>query len=244
MKNEEAKFILGAYRPNGSDAEDGLFGEALKQVQTDPGLRDWFARKQAYDAAVAAKLAQISPPAGLRESILAGARVSGRAPSIWRHSGWIGLAAAAAIILVTSIAFWPARVVAKDDPMAAFALNDVKFGQHDGHGEATTALQTKLGEPSTRLSSGLALDFDRLRATGCRSLSVAGQEVFEVCFQRDGGWYHLYVSRNPHPFGTTKGELLVATKDKLASASWTDAASGRRYVVVSDRGLDAVKNLL
>jgi len=38
MNNQEAKFILAAYRPGGQDASDPLFAEALEQVRRDP---DW-----------------------------------------------------------------------------------------------------------------------------------------------------------------------------------------------------------
>ncbi|MDB6169002.1 MAG: hypothetical protein JWM88_1866, partial [Verrucomicrobia bacterium] len=76
MSNNEAKFTLGAYRPNGRDAGDAMFGEPLRQARTDPALGAWFERAQAHDAAMAAKLREIAPPAALREAILAGARAS------------------------------------------------------------------------------------------------------------------------------------------------------------------------
>ena len=42
MNNQEAKFILGAYRPGGRDAVDPMFSEALAQAGRDPELRAWF----------------------------------------------------------------------------------------------------------------------------------------------------------------------------------------------------------
>ena len=42
MSNTEAKFILGAYRANGSDADDATFGAALAQARSDPALGAWF----------------------------------------------------------------------------------------------------------------------------------------------------------------------------------------------------------
>ena len=38
MNNQEAKFILSSYRPNGADARDALFQEALQQVRQDPAV--------------------------------------------------------------------------------------------------------------------------------------------------------------------------------------------------------------
>lgn len=79
MTNGEAKFILTAYRPNGRDAADSLFAEALAQARTDPELRKWFAAQLAFDTSISAKLRELQPPDRLRELILAGVRVSSRA---------------------------------------------------------------------------------------------------------------------------------------------------------------------
>ena len=88
MNNEEAKFILQGYRPNGADAGDAAFRAALEQVQRDPALGEWFARQQAFDAAVSAKLDAVPAPVGLREAILAGGRVttSDRTQTSWWRS--------------------------------------------------------------------------------------------------------------------------------------------------------------
>ncbi|HZL45889.1 MAG TPA: hypothetical protein VFC28_06650, partial [Opitutaceae bacterium] len=72
MNNEQARFLLRAYRPSGRDAGDPAFADALRQAQGDPALGTWFAGEQAFDAAVAAKMRALAPPAGLREAILTG----------------------------------------------------------------------------------------------------------------------------------------------------------------------------
>jgi tRNA 2-selenouridine synthase SelU len=71
MTNDEAKVILGAYRPNGQDAADALFCEATRQAQQDPQLAAWFARAQGLDALMRGKLRELAPPPGLKEAILA-----------------------------------------------------------------------------------------------------------------------------------------------------------------------------
>lgn len=50
---------------------------AKAQAKGDPALGAWFAREQAHDAAVAGKLRAVVPPAGRREAIVTGARMSG-----------------------------------------------------------------------------------------------------------------------------------------------------------------------
>jgi hypothetical protein len=74
MTNEEAKIILGAYRPDGVAPADAVFGEAMRQAERDPQLGAWFAQWQGLDAAMRVKLRELAPPPGLKESILAQAR--------------------------------------------------------------------------------------------------------------------------------------------------------------------------
>ena len=76
MDNRDAKFILGAYRPSGQDARHPPFAQALEQARRDPILQRWFKESVAFDAAVTDKVRAAVPPGDLRESILAGVKVS------------------------------------------------------------------------------------------------------------------------------------------------------------------------
>jgi hypothetical protein len=244
MSNHEAKFILGAYRSNGRDADHAMFGAALAQAKSDPALGAWFRRAQAHDAAMAAKLREIAPPVGLREAILAGARVS-RAPQTARRwpTAWLALAASVAVLLAASLAFWPKRAGADPARLTAFALNDTAHGQHGGHGTAAGALQVRLSQPSTRLGAGLPVEFATLRATGCRTLTVAGHDVLEVCFKRDGVWFHCYIAKCADFPGRETGAAAEFVQEaQLAGATWADTTY--RFVVVTDAGVEAVKRLL
>ena len=62
MDNQEAKFILSAYRPGGQDASDPRFAEALEQARRDPVLERWFSESIAFDAAMTEKLGAIAVP--------------------------------------------------------------------------------------------------------------------------------------------------------------------------------------
>jgi hypothetical protein len=77
MRNECAKFLLSAYRPNGADARDPVFKEALEQVQRDPVLARWFREQRDFDEMISAKLRLVEPPAGL-ETVTFVAGTSGR----------------------------------------------------------------------------------------------------------------------------------------------------------------------
>ena len=75
MDKEEARFILRCFRPDGADAENPDFAEALAWAAKDRELGEWLARERSSDAGFAKALAEVSIPASLREEILAGLAV-------------------------------------------------------------------------------------------------------------------------------------------------------------------------
>lgn len=244
MKNEEAKFILSAYRPNGQDANDPTFREALEQVRKDPALAKWFEFEQKFDRAMTAKLGSVVPPEGLRAAILAGSRVSEETTRAWwRQPKWLALAASVLVLLsVGTLAVWPARVDAQE--LAKFALKDTAHEGHSGHGDANEALQEQLSNPAIPLGQGVKVDFANLKATGCRTIKLEGRELLEVCFKRNGKWFHCYIGRRADfPKACRLGAPPEFTSsDRLCSASWSDAE--HVYVLVGSAGLEAVKHLL
>jgi hypothetical protein len=75
--NQDVKLVLSAYRPNGVDARDAFFEEALEQAKRDPELMEWFVKQRVFDDVIVSKLRTIEPPAGLNLEILAGLRAIG-----------------------------------------------------------------------------------------------------------------------------------------------------------------------
>ena len=72
MDKEEARFVLRCFRPDGGDAGDNDFAEALQWAASDRELGEWLARERAQDAEFSAALGRLTLPDGLREEILAG----------------------------------------------------------------------------------------------------------------------------------------------------------------------------
>lgn len=70
MDKDRAKFILGSFRPDGADVEDGDFAEALKLATSDRELGEWLVKERAFDAEFAECLARVDLPEGLRASVL------------------------------------------------------------------------------------------------------------------------------------------------------------------------------
>lgn len=250
MNNTEAKFILSAYRPGGGDAADKTMADALAQAKSDPALAQWLARSQAHDAAVADKLREVPVPAGLREAILAGARVSGGklAPmpaqrKTWIGTAWWAAAASVAVMLAATALVWPNRAAAESRALANLAIDDTLHARHGGHGGPQAALQTWLSQPASKLGGDLPVDFAALESSGCREVSLGGHPVLEVCFKREGKWFHCYMVRHedmPDAPMHAKPTLIAAAGG--AAAVWSDAHY--HYAVVSDGGPEALKLLL
>src|SRR5256885_15392838 len=95
MNEQEARLILQAYRPGAQDQSDPRFAEALQEAARNPQLARWFAEEQAFDQAIAAQLAALPAPFGLKTRILAQSRAPTRS---WGSSWAIRLAAFAAVL--------------------------------------------------------------------------------------------------------------------------------------------------
>ncbi len=244
MNNVEAKFILQAYRPNGADAGDPAFAAALAQAQADPSLQGWLVREQAFDGAISAKLGTVPAPAGLREAILAGGRAttagSARPARWWNQPLWLAAAASIAVIFAAGLALWPRQAGAFTD----FALADTRLsGIHGGHGQENNELQAVLNNPATRLGQPLPINFSNLHETGCRTVKFRGHDVLELCFKRDGVWFHCYIGRAADfPQFARNSSPLLADHGGVSLASWADAENV--IVVVSKTGRKSLEALL
>jgi hypothetical protein len=244
MRNEEAKFILSAYRPGGGDAGNPAFAEALRMAGEDPVVGAWFAHSRAHDAAVASKLGEMQPPAGLREAILAGVRVGGSARSTGLGWGWIaGLAAAAAVAIGVFSFRAPIQPASGTTVLAGYAINDMLHEKHGGQGAPASALVAALQTPGSKMPGADQIDFEKLRETGCRTLNFAGHDLLEVCFARDGAVFHMYITRRDGPLGDSvaSGPSYIAESGG-AAAVWSDARFD--YAVASTAGIAALRRLL
>ncbi len=244
MNSEQAKFILRGYRPNGADAADVTFGEALAQARNDPALHEWLAREQSFDAAISTKLGEVSAPAGLREGILAGARVTVSGNSRrnwWQQPVWLALAASVALMGAVVLALKSRSVTGS--ALTEFALIDLRHAdEHGGKGETVGALQTALSQPSAHLAQRMPVDFAALHDTGCRTLRFKGRDVLEVCFQRNGLWFHCYIAqRADFPSLAVAAIPVIEEQGGLSSATWADAV--HLYVIVSGAGREAMEKL-
>ncbi len=245
MNNEQAKFILHAYRPDGADAGDATFDAALTQARQDPALGSWLERLQAFDREVARKLGQVAPPAGLREAILAGAR-AGSAPARpgrWRQPAWLAMAASFVVLLAAGLLAIRGTRAAAAQGFPGFATDYVaaRFFLSQRSGDLDE-LRAWLAKQKAPLPVELPAGFAQLRSLGCKTLDYQGKDISLICFG-EGKEYHLFVARRsdfPELPAQALPQFLV--RKGLASAAWSDDAN--HYVVVTDDSLKALKECL
>ena len=243
MTTEEAKLILQSYRPGGGDDADPFFSEALKLLRSEPELRRWFEGVQNFDVLMRRAMASQSPPAGLREAILARKKAPPRATQAnSRHFLKVFLPLAAAVAIFAGI------------------LQFERSSEHQGFQGMTVASFTKqaleikeqgrisLGTKSTdpvQLSRWLAErgapsnfvlppGLHGLPALGCQSYSLGGTKVSLICFTLgENRIAHLFVvdrkSLSDAPSDTTP---TLHEENGLAFATWT--SGGKSYVLTGD----------
>lgn len=246
MTNDEAKFILHAYRPNGADASDPMFDAALAQARRDPELAEWFARLQAFDGAIARKLGEVEVPAELRGAILAGARVSRPQPTKawWRRNPLLAMAASLAMLLAVGIpAFWSTTRADASAELPSFATDYVAAGfflaEHDAD---VGQLKMWLKGQNSPLPTELPAGFKKLRGLGCKTIDYRGRNISLICFG-EGREYHLFVAnRADFPNLPANAAPQFVTRKGLCAATWSDG--DHHYVVVTDDTMMALKQCL
>lgn len=244
MTLDEAKVVLSVRRPDGSDDAGRLLAPALALARSDAGLGAWMGREAAFDRAVGAGLREVTPPAALREAILAGRGV--RRGGGGGRVSWVWAMAASFALLLAPVGV--GRVVwsgPTTDELVALALRDVASSAHAvENGPSEKGLAAVLADPGFRLGDGLPAPASDLAAQGCRRLTLGGREIFEVCFQRPGtGKNHLYITylKDFKRENETR-EVEIFGKRGRSLAMW--AKQGRLYVLVSDDDTRVIRNLL
>src|SRR5213594_184503 len=118
MDSRRAREILLLNPPDGSEANDPEFKEALDQVKTDPELRRWFEAHRARQSEIRAQLKRIRVPENLKQRLLDEA---GKLEVVvwWRRPAFSAWAAAADIALLVGIVFFQSAT-GKENTFAAY----------------------------------------------------------------------------------------------------------------------------
>jgi anti-sigma factor RsiW len=234
MNNQEAKLILRAYRPEGEDASDPMFAEALEQARRDPELQKWLAEETAVDAQVQARLRTAIPiPRDLKSNLLAQRKIVRPAP--W----WIQrlkLAAAAAVLLVGIFAF---RLLSqKPAPLASFREAMARYSTR-GHGHVVFESHDIAKVRQWLQDRAMPANFELPAALppgtthGCRVVDWNGRKATMLCFVLDDG-EHLDLFVVDHaglPDVPENSAPQYAEAGGLATAAWSK--DGRTYLLTA-----------
>ncbi|MDP3073191.1 MAG: hypothetical protein Q8N18_23055 [Opitutaceae bacterium] len=195
MNREEAQFILGACRPDGEDAQDPQYREALALAGRDPVLARWLAEERAFDRALSAKLRARAVPPDLAGQLLL-ARATVRRLPRWRQPVWLAMAAALALLLAVGALFLPRG--GAGDEFAAFRTAMLAPGpEFGGHADVwgldnagyRTWLASHRGDPNFVLPRGLA---DK-GISACKVVAWRGRQVTMLCVKFGGQHVDLFV---------------------------------------------------
>ncbi len=237
MDNEQAKFILGAFRPGGQDADDPQFREALEMLNHDPKLAGWFEAQRAEDADIAAQLRSAPAPPDLKRTILA-AKAVARTPIWRRHFTALAWAACLAVLLCLGGIWRHANsgyaAYHKDMVQAVIDLDSLDLREKD-----LTRIDEWLDQSPA--PSGFEMP-DKLRdlaGLGCRVLDWKGRKVTLICLKDDSKGLHdkvhlLVINANDLPGSLPGPTPEFKENSSIATANWSDGKYA--YILAGHRG--------
>lgn len=216
--------ILQAYRPDGADASDPFFAEALEQARLDPELQKWLMDEKAFEMKIQARLQSAVPvPADLKSNLLALRKIVRPIPW-WRQP--VTLAAAAVVLAVALIAAWgiphePAQLASFRQAMVRYSMQEhghIVFESHD-----LAKIQQWLQDRDLDTNFDLPAALQNGAAQGCRVVNWNGHQATMICFfLHNGEHMDLFVmNRADLPGLGETNTPRFASAGGLMTAVWT-----------------------
>ncbi|MBL9194947.1 MAG: hypothetical protein JNJ82_21505 [Opitutaceae bacterium] len=245
MNREEAQFILGAYRPNGADAHDPQFQDALALAQRDPELGRWLAEQQALDRAFSAKIRSRPLPGDLKAQLLL-ARTTVRRGAWWRKPVWLATAACFAVLLVAGGLLLSGRghtaeFAAFRDAMAAASAD---MGDHaDVWGLDTDGYRKWLAKNRGTSDFVLPASLADRGIAACKIVEWQGHRVTMLCLKSGGQHLDLFVINASELPGIALGSKPLLVADSGATtAAWQH--NGNVYLLAGTIPMEELRQLL
>lgn len=231
--SDETKLLLSARRPGGHDDTDPAIAEALARAKANPALSAWADEQQRTDAALALKLLSVQPPDGLRDTILAGGKVSRRGwrawfdQKAWRNFTNSEVIAAAAVALVLAVAIFFGRNEPRDWQSAgALEVARIENSQRqlDHVVGDISEIRKWLASQTCPAPATLPAQVRGLPIFGCAKMNWREQPMSVVCFDLGGGReVHLVtISLENLPAAPPEGTPEYATINGYMTASWSE----------------------
>ncbi len=231
--SNETKLLLSARRPGGHDDADPAIAEALARAKADPALSAWVEEQQRTDAALALKLLSVQPPAGLRETILTGGKVSRRGWRTWfEQKAWKSFTNSEMIAAVAvAVVFLIAAIFGNNEPrnwQSAGALEVARIEntqrELDHVVGSMDEIRIWLARQTCPAPATLPVQVQGLPIYGCAKMNWRGQPMSIVCFNLGGGReVHLVTIESQNlPAAPPEGTPEYATINGYMTASWNE----------------------
>jgi len=233
MNNQEAKLILQAYRPNGQDASDPFFAEALEQARRDPDLKKWFEEETMLNGRIQGRLqAAVPVPPGLKLELLA-LRKTVRLAPWWLQPTKLAAVALVLVSLGTILLLMPQRttqLASFRDTMARSSLQKQGHVEFESHDIASIQQWLQSQNMQTNFDLPATLQARAGTAQGCRVVDWKDHEATMICFIVNGEHMDLFVmDRAGLPDFPENSAPQFARADGLMTAMWT--GDGKVYLL-------------
>lgn len=248
MDKQEARLLLQSYRPDGQDASDPAFAEALALAGQDAELGRWLAGECELDKAIGQKLRACPVPPDLRQAVIAGQRSQRRISQpafVWWRSP--SLAWAAAIVLVFVAAYFvrhgsdsSVALAAYREAMTANLRSGFVFDQRD---ERPEKLTDWLAEHGGLANLSVPAGLRDTASLGCKLFEFDGLKSALICFSlSDQQVVHLFVVDGtrfrPQDFEAAACALRCNDYDTFA---WRE--QGRVFLLAGGVGPERLREL-
>lgn len=206
MDNQTAKEILSAYRPNGEDARDENFREALEQCRHDPEMREWLAEEHRFDARIRDALSAIQVPREGKERLLQGPSFAeDEPPSSGSGSPgklipfpWLRVGTGIAALFLVGLILWQAfprlsqpSWETEGFTVAGLISEAMPLSYRNDNPEAILAW---LEERQAPVQRELPIGLSSAEALGCRVFKIPqGGQVSLLCLLKNGEVVHYFI---------------------------------------------------
>jgi hypothetical protein len=235
MTADEAKSILGRYRPGTMDDTEAEVAEALEVVRNDLALARWWEGEQEWQRTVRRTLREIQAPATLRQKLLAAREPQ---PVAYPRRLSVRLVmAAAALFLLCGVAWW-IRITPRPDSFAIWRQRMVRTAVREYRMDLVTnnlaAVRQFLASTNGHPNIPVPPAVEALPVVGGAALRFQNQPVSLICFDRGGGQFFWLFATDRKTVPGAPASPRFAKIGTLATSAWTAGDQVFLVAVVGD----------
>jgi len=237
MTREQAKEILACYRDDSDFPESESLTEALKLLEEDTQLQEWFEAEQKFDDALTDALNDIEVPNNLRRDILS--QYSSKKDNTIQLNWWqifnpIGAAAALFLMAGLLVMPWKQSYHSEAPPslesLEDFAVYSLKqatgFDYSNSDGIQLVQHMQSVGMPApTQMPGALG----QLPTSGCMALEYEDRTVGLVCFEESSKSHLFVMNKEDFPELEDQEKPLIRGNSFASTAFWT--RDGKHYLL-------------